>query len=131
MEAKNVQIYSNNFINYEKRTYQFYQNTFEKIDLMDFLDNLDNDEISTPKIYGINNNIRMKEYSVIFTFYNSDSDNNYIVFTDNMKDQENKTIFFAALYNENNQEPFIGYPTTKSEWNDIITITDSIFFIRH
>ncbi len=77
-------------------------------------------------IKAINKNGEEKEYDVILTFNNPKNNKDYIVYTDNSYDEEGKLKVFAALYDENSDEPFIGYPTTNEEWQDIYKILDDI-----
>lgn len=78
------------------------------------------------KIKGTLPNGRVKEYDVILTFNNPKNDKDYVVYTDNTYDNENKLKIFAAIYNSDEAEPFIGYPATKEEWNDICQLLDAV-----
>lgn len=68
------------------------------------------------------------EYDVILTFKNTISNKNYIVYTDNNYDQNNKLRIFAAMYDPKNNL-FLGEPTTQEEWNNIISVLDSVILV--
>lgn len=60
-----------------------------------------------------------KEYDVILTFHSNTHNKDYIVYTDNEYDFNNKLKVYAAIYDPKALEPFIGYPTTEEEWDEI------------
>lgn len=66
------------------------------------------------------------EYNVILTFKSILSGKNYVVYTDNTYDQNKKIRFYAAIYNPELPTPFIGEPTTKEEWNEIVNVIDNV-----
>lgn len=66
-----------------------------------------------------------KEFDVIFTFKNESTEKDYIVYTDNSIDQNNKLRIYAAIYNPISLE-FLGEPATKEEWNEIYRLLDKI-----
>ncbi len=78
------------------------------------------------KIKGINQAGEVKEYDVILTFNNPKNEKDYVVYTDNSYDKNGKLRVFAALYDADSPEPFIGYPTTNEEWKDICSLLDSV-----
>ena len=53
------------------------------------------------------------EYDVILTFKNDKNNKNYIVYTDNKIDKDNKLKIYAAIYNPLNNE-FISVPKKQS-----------------
>jgi len=59
-----------------------------------------------------------KTYDVILTFHNEFNNKDYIVYTDNTYDLENKLKIFASIYNSFDNT-FIGHPETKEEWEVI------------
>ena len=65
-----------------------------------------------------------KEYDVILTFHSDKQNKNYIVYTDNNYDAENKLKIFAAIYDESLDDPFVGYPDTEEEWDEISLMID-------
>ena len=77
-----------------------------------------------PKVYTISPNKTKIEYTVILTC--TLNNNNYIVYTDNTFDQNKKIRLFAAKYNPKQEVPFLGEPTTKEEWNELIKIINSV-----
>ena len=70
------------------------------------------------KIKGNFNGVE-KEYDVILTFHSNTYNKDYVVYTDNEYDANNKLKVYAAIYDPNADEPFIGYPESQEEWNEI------------
>lgn len=66
-----------------------------------------------------------KEFDIIFTFKNENTEKDYIVYTDNSIDQNNKLRIYASIYNPTSLE-FIGEPKTKEEWAEIYRLLDNI-----
>ena len=66
------------------------------------------------------------DYNVILTFKSVISGKNYIIYTDNTYDQNKKIRFYAAKYNPDLSNPFIGEPTTKEEWSEIVNAIDNV-----
>ena len=81
------------------------------------------------KIKGIFNGVE-KEYDVILTFHSNTYNKDYIVYTDNEYDANNKLKIYAAIYDPNAEDPFIGYPTTQEEWNEIAKIINNALINR-
>ena len=67
----------------------------------------------------------LKEYDVLFTFKNDANQKDYIVYTDNSIDKDNKLRIFAAIYNPDTLET-LGEPSTPEEWNEIYKLLDKI-----
>lgn len=78
------------------------------------------------KIKGISPNGSEKEYDAILTFNNKRNDKNYIIYTDNLYDSYGKLKVFAALYDDAKPVPFIDYPASKEEWEDICELFDKM-----
>ena len=57
-------------------------------------------------------------YDVILTFHNDINNKDYIVYTDNTYDSDDKLKIYASIYNSFDNS-FIGHPETVEEW-DII-----------
>lgn len=66
------------------------------------------------------------DYNVILTFKSVLTGKNYVVYTDNTYDQNKKIRFYAAVYNPNLPTPFIGEPSTKEEWTEIVNAIDNV-----
>ena len=66
------------------------------------------------------------DYNIILTFKSIISGKNYIVYTDNTYDQNKKIRFYAAEYNPELSNQFIGEPTTKEEWSEITNVIDNV-----
>ena len=66
------------------------------------------------------------DYNVILTFKSVISGKNYIIYTDNTYDPNNRIRFYAAKYNPEQEIPFIGEPSTQEEWNEITNVIDNV-----
>ena len=76
-------------------------------------------------IYTINSEGKTIEFDVIFTFKNDDNGKNYVVYTDNSIDEQNKLRIYSSIYNPDTLE-FLGNPETKDEWDRIYNLLDEI-----
>lgn len=65
------------------------------------------------------------EYDVILTFKNNKNNKDYIVYTDNEIDKENKLKIYAAIYNPLTNE-FVSVPESRDEWLDIYRLLDRV-----
>ena len=66
------------------------------------------------------------EFEVLFTFESDETKKNYMVYTDNTKDDEGNTKVYASVFNPE-AEPLELLPVeTEREWKIIETILDSI-----
>ena len=77
------------------------------------------------KISTVLKNGEKKEYDVILTFMNDKNNKDYVVYTDNEIDSENKLRIYASIYNPLTNE-FIGVPESKEEWYDIYKLLDEV-----
>ena len=77
------------------------------------------------KIFTILENGVKKEYDVILTFKNEKNNKDYVVYTDNTYDDDNKLKIYAAFYNPLTSE-FLGYVKDKEEWKEIINVLDNV-----
>ena len=66
-----------------------------------------------------------KEYDVILTFKNDNNGKDYVAYTDNTYDNDNKLRIYAAIYNPDTLE-FLGEPETTEEWNEIYKLLDKV-----
>ena len=66
------------------------------------------------------------EYNVVLTFKSILTGKDYVVYTDNTYDQNKKIRLYAAIYDPSLPTPFIGEPTTKEEWNEIVNVIDNV-----
>ena len=66
-----------------------------------------------------------KEYDVILTFKNDTNNKDYIAYTDNTYDKEDKIRIYAAVYNPDTLE-FLGEPETQEEWAEIYKLLDKV-----
>ncbi len=66
------------------------------------------------------------DYNVILTFKSVVTGKSYIIYTDNTYDPNKKIRFYAAVYNPELPNPFIGEPATKEEWTEITKVIDNV-----
>ena len=78
------------------------------------------------KIYSKDEYGNKKEYDVILTFQNEENKKNYIIYTDNNYDSNNKLMIYAAIYDPYNENRFIGIPNTKQEWDVIFDLLNKV-----
>jgi len=76
------------------------------------------------KIYTTNKDGIKQEFDVILTFTNELNNKDYVVYTDNSYDKENKLKIYAAIYNPSTLE-YISGVETQEEWNEIIKLLDN------
>ena len=69
------------------------------------------------------------EYDVILTFKNEITNKDYIVYTDNQIDNQNKLRIYAAIYNPLSNK-FLEVPESKEEWNEIYRLLDKVLLER-
>lgn len=66
------------------------------------------------------------EFEVLFTFESNETNKNYMVYTDNSKDEKGNIRVFASVFNPSD-EPLELLPVeTEREWKIIETILDSV-----
>ena len=65
-------------------------------------------------------------YDVILTFHNDKNNNDYIVYTNNEYDDEDKLMIYSSIYDPKTEE-LLGNPSSKEEWNDIFNLLNEIF----
>lgn len=74
----------------------------------------------------IDKNGKEVEFEVLFTFESDETKKNYMVYTDNTKDNNGNTRVYASVFNPN-KEPLELLPVeTEREWKVIETILQSI-----
>ena len=139
MEAKDVRVYcqfTNNQEPIQKRFYNFYNDTCEKLEMSNFLNSIvdaeeKNNNDTNNIIYGIINQEIVKVYYVILTFKSTNNNKNYIVYTDNQNDQNSNKMIYSAIYDMEVPDPFLGFLNTKEEWMNVCEIFDAIFLYKH
>lgn len=62
------------------------------------------------------------ECEVLFTFESEETGKNYMVYTDNTKDEEGNTKVYASIYEPDKDETKLEPIETEKEWNIIETI---------
>ena len=63
---------------------------------------------------------------VLFTFESDETGKNYIVYTDNSKDDKGNIQVFASIYDPNDQETKLEPIETEKEWKTIETILNTL-----
>ena len=66
------------------------------------------------------------ECEVLFTFESEETKKNYIVYTDNTKDNKGNIRVFASIYDPNADNSELLHNKKKKEWKIIETILESI-----
>ena len=66
------------------------------------------------------------EYDVVLIFQNESNNKNYLIYTDNTLDQNNKLRLYAAIYDSKLQNPYLGEPKTQEEWTYINNILNKV-----
>lgn len=61
-----------------------------------------------------------KEYQKLFAFESSETNKNYIVYTDNTKDESGNLRVYANVYEKNGK--VLGALETEEEWNTVESI---------
>lgn len=65
-------------------------------------------------------------YDVLFTFESDETNKNYIVYTDNSKDEEGNIQVFASVYKPENPKSKLEPIETEKEWKVIETILNTL-----
>ncbi|MCI8569204.1 MAG: DUF1292 domain-containing protein [Bacilli bacterium] len=65
-------------------------------------------------------------YDVLFTFESDETNKNYIVYTDNKKDETGNVEVYASIYDPNDPKSKLEAITTEKEWKVIETILDTL-----
>ena len=84
----------------------------------------------TKKISTILPNGTKIEYDIILTFLNENNKKNYIIYTDNTLDQNNKIRIYAGIYEPNLNNKYLGEPNSKEEWTYINNILNQVINIK-
>lgn len=65
-------------------------------------------------------------YDVLFTFENEETHKNYIVYTDNQKDEVGNVQVYASTYDPENPQSKLEAIETEKEWKVIETILNTL-----
>ena len=65
-------------------------------------------------------------YDVLFTFESDETKKNYIVYTDNTKDENGNIEVYASIYDPEDPQSKLEAITTDKEWKVIETILDTL-----
>ena len=66
----------------------------------------------------INDNGKITEYEILLSFFWIKTNRNYIIYTDNSKDNNGNLNIYAAIYNSNDDVK-LKEIETEIEWNEI------------
>lgn len=66
------------------------------------------------------------KYDVLFTFQSEETNKDYIVYTDNSKDQEGNVQVYASIYHPEEEHSRLEAIETEQEWKIIDTILKTI-----
>ena len=66
------------------------------------------------------------EYDVLFTFENEETNKNYIVYTDQQKDDDGNMIVYASIYDKDKPKARFEAIKTEKEWKVIETILNTL-----
>ena len=78
------------------------------------------------KIYGIDKSGNQKEYDVILTYHSDEYNKDYIVYTNNIYNQNNELEIFINEYDKYNSDLISKEIKDKEEYKKIKTIINSI-----
>ena len=65
-------------------------------------------------------------YDVLFTFESDETNKNYIVYTDNTRDENGNIQVYASIYDPENPNSKLESITTEKEWKVIETILETL-----
>ncbi len=65
-------------------------------------------------------------YDVLFTFESEETNKNYIVYTDNSRDETGNIEVYASIYNPDDPHSKLEAIKTEKEWKVIETILDTL-----
>ena len=65
-------------------------------------------------------------YDVLFTFENDETNKNYIVYTDNSRDETGNIQVYASIYDPEDPKSKLEAITTEKEWKVIETILNTL-----
>ena len=65
-------------------------------------------------------------YDVLFTFESEETGKNYIVYTDNHKDETGNIEVYASIYDPNDPQSKLEAIQTEKEWKVIETILETL-----
>ena len=74
----------------------------------------------------IDDNGKEIECEVLFTFESEETNKNYIVYTDNTKDEAGNTKVYASIYNPEEESTSLQPIETEKEWKIIETILSEL-----
>ena len=74
----------------------------------------------------INQNGEEKVFDVLFTYESEETNKNYIVYTDQSKDDAGNIQVYASTYDPNDPTSPLGAVETEKEWKVIETILETL-----
>jgi len=85
-----------------------------------------NQELENNTFTIVDENGKETTYHVLFTFESEETNKNYIVYTDNSKDDKGQIQVFASIYDPADQNSKLEAIETDKEWQVIETILSTI-----
>ncbi len=130
MEVRNVVVYKEieTPIPTKERFYKLSESRQEEIDITTFLNAIDETEDALC-IKTISKSVE-RFCPVIATFYEPKNNVNYLVFTSEEYDREQKLMLYALKYNEDLPNPMLGFISSEFELILVYKILDSLFLNR-
>ncbi len=74
----------------------------------------------------INDEGKEVKYDVLFTFQSEETNKDYIVYTDNSKDEDGNVQVYASIYHPEEEKSRLEAIETEKEWKIIDTILNTI-----
>ena len=84
------------------------------------------EEIKNNKFKVIDNDGKEVECEVLFTFESDETKKNYIVYTDNTKDEIGNIKVYASIFDPNSDTTKLEPIETEKEWNIIENILETL-----
>lgn len=71
----------------------------------------------------VDNNDNIKEYEILYTFFNPNTNKNYVIYTDNTKEDDKLNIYASIYYPDDDTK--LDDITTDDEWKYVEMILNS------
>ena len=78
------------------------------------------------KFVMLDKNGNEKEFTVLLTFESEEAEKNYVVYTDDSRDEQGNVQVYASIYDPNDPSKKLEPIETEKEWKIIETILDTL-----
>lgn len=78
------------------------------------------------KFVMLDKNGNEKEFTVLLTFESEETEKNYVVYTDDSRDEQGNVQVYASIYDPNDPSKKLEPIETEKEWKIIETILDTL-----